>query len=375
MVKRAYMFLLALMVVTAGCIASADSQPIPRNIILLIGDGMGPNQVLAAQLTRFPNGGKLTMQTLPVKTYIQTDNVEGKVTDSAAASTALATGVLTKNGMLGMDPEGRELKTIAQAARKQGRAAGIATTTPIAHATPAGFASHVPSRGEMTEIAKQMLNNGLEVMFGGGVEHFLHKSQEGSDRKDDWDGIAAARAKGYQVALTYGEFWNLSGPKALAPLSKGGLTTKAPEPTLADLTGKAIQILNQNPKGFLLVVEGGQIDWAGHANDLQSNIHHTLQFDDAVRRAYNFARTSGDTLVIVTADHETGGLEVSPTGGGKFDYKWTTGGHTSTKVPLYAYGPGAELFADSQCLTCIANKMASLWGVNIGHTSTVAEGK
>lgn len=368
MIKRVYLFLLALTIITAGCIAPADSQPIPKNIILLIGDGMGPNQVLAAQLTRFPKGGELVMQTFPVKTHLQTNNVEGGVTDSAAAGTALATGVLTKNGFLSMDPDGRNLKTIAEAAREQGKAAGVVSTTQITNATPASFASHVKSRKENEEIAKQMVNSGLEVLFGGGVEHFLHKSSEGSERKDDWDGIAAAKAAGYQVALTYDEFAKLSGPKAIASLSNGGLKTKSPEPSLADLTRKAIQILSQNTKGFFLMVEGGQIDWAGHSNDLENNIYQTLQFDDAVSVAYEFAKSDGNTLLIVTADHETGGLEVTPTGDGKFSHKWSTGGHTSARVPLFAYGPSSERFSDAECLTCVGNRMANLWGVEIGHT-------
>lgn len=367
--------ILALAVVLLGlqlsCV-SCVAKETPRNVILLIGDGMGPGQVLAAQLTRHGEAEKLHMQQLPVKTMIGTDNAVGKTTDSAAASTALSTGVKTTNGALGLDPEGRPLRTILQALRDEGMAVGLVTTTPITHATPAGFASHVKSRSMEPRIAEQLISSGTHVMMGGGLENFLPKSKEGSKRSDERNLLDEARARGYQVALTPQEFASLKDGRILALLQMGGLSTNRPEPSLAEMTERAIRALDATGKGFFLMVEGGQIDWECHANRLEGAIDQTLKFDDAVGKAMEFARRDGKTLVIVTADHETGGLTITPRGGKEFDAKWSTGSHTSAKVPLWAYGPGAEALAKAADNVDIPQTLARLYGVKIGHTTGLA---
>ncbi len=312
------------------------------------------------------------MQQMPVRTLVGTDNAAGKTTDSAAASTALSTGVKTTNGALGLDPEGRPLRTILQALRDEGKAVGLVTTTAITHATPAGFASHVKSRSMEPRIAEQMVASGTHVLMGGGLEFFLPKSMQGSKRSDERDLLQEARSRGYQVALTPQEFASLKDGRILALLQMGGLSTRPPEPSLAEMTARAIRALDATGRGFFLMVEGGQIDWECHANRLEGAVDQTLKFDDAVGAALDFARRDGRTLVIVTADHETGGLEIIPKGGKEFQAKWSTGGHTSARVPLYAFGPGAEALAKAAENVDIPLTLARLYGVQIGRTGSLA---
>ena len=354
-----------------GALAGSSAET-PRNVILMIGDGMGTGQVLAAQLSRHGEAGRLNMQQMPVSALIETDNAAGKTTDSAAASTALATGVKTANGVLGLDPEGRPLRTILQALRDKGMAVGLVTTTTISHATPAGFAARVNSRKLEPRIAEQLIASGAHVLMGGGLENFLPKSAKGSKRSDERDLVKEARARGYQVALNPREFASLKDGRILALLQMGGLSTNPPEPSLAELTARAIRALDATGKGFFLMVEGGQIDWECHANRLEGAIDQTLKFDDAVGRALEFARRDGRTLVIVTADHETGGLTVTPKGGKKFEAKWSTGNHTSARVPLFAYGPGSGALSRAGHLVDIPRTLARLYGVEIGRTSGAA---
>ncbi len=282
-----------------------------RNVILCIGDGMGLSQITLASMKAGGLAGRLCMERMPVTGLVRTYSANSRVTDSAAAGTAMAAGVKTNNGMIGCAPGGQVYQTILEAAEARGMATGLVATSTITHATPASFASHVNSRATEAAIAEQLIANKVNVLFGGGRKYFLPKSDPNSARKDDRDLIAEARQAGYTYVTTDRELHSAHSTHVLGLFQFDSLTTVAPEPNLASLTRKAIEVLRKaNGKsapaepGFFLMVEGSQIDWACHDNDPKRAIRQTLLFDQAVQAAVDFALQDGHTLVIVTADHE-----------------------------------------------------------------------
>jgi alkaline phosphatase len=343
-----------------------------RNVILCIGDGMGLNQVALARLTATGPNGKLHMERLPVNGLVRTHSANRLITDSAASGTAIASGIKTKNGMIGMAPNGTSYRTILEAAQSIGMATGLVATSAITHATPASFAAHVKSRKMETRIAEHLLANRVNVLLGGGRKFFLPKSDPNSGRKDDRDLIAQARAAGYAYVETAAELRSTRAPYLLGLFQAAELTTVPPEPTLAFLTKNAIGSLKTaatspsgRRNGFFLMVEGSQIDWAGHNNDAANCVRQTLLFDQAVRAAVDFALRDGRTLVLVTADHETGGLTIPhrSTDDTDVEVAWSTDGHTASPVPIYALGPNAERFAGVYDNTEIPRRLAALLGL------------
>lgn len=190
-------------------------------------------------------------------------------------------------------------------------ATGLVATSTITHATPAAFAAHVKERRDEATIASQLLENRVNVLMGGGKRFFLPQSEAGSKRQDERDLIAEAEKVGYSFVQTKEELKASAGDYLLGLFQLGALTTHPPEPSLAEITAKAIELLSRNEKGFFLMAEGSQIDWAGHANDPDETIRQTLLFDEAVKVALDFAVKDKHTLVIATADHETGGMGIN----------------------------------------------------------------
>jgi len=327
-----------------------------RNIILLIGDGMGLPDVAAA----------ITVSETPInferfhtigfsKTYSLTDYI----TDSAAGGTALSSGKKTKNGVIGQDTLGNKFISIVDLAEENCLSTGLVSTSSITHATPASFISHVVSRDNYEDIALDFLKTDVDVFIGGGINHFCHRS----------DGLNLAdslRARGYEVDTTLESVLSSQSSKI------AGLTAPIHNPYVSTGRGdmlprssqKAIDILSKNPKGFFLMIEGSQIDWGGHANNQNDVIQETLDFDKAVGIALDFAEKDGHTLVIVTADHETGGVTI--TGGNilkhQVELSFSTKGHTAVMVPVYAFGPGAQEFGGIYENTAIFDKMVKLYG-------------
>lgn len=349
-------------------IQASPPEHVPAQaIILFIGDGMGEPHRTAARWSTAGQRGTLAMDTLPMVGWSRTASANNPVTDSAAGGTAIATGVKTNNGVVGLDPDGNVLVTILEQARAQGKAVGLVTTTQMAHATPASFAAHVPDRLMMTEIARQMLANGVEVLLGGGEDEFLPTTATGcypqpGERADGRNLIAEAMADGYTYVC------DAAGLAAVEPDSTNRLLglladEELPRPfaiSLAELTRRAIDILDQDPDGFFLMVEGGQIDWAAHNNDAANVITDTIGLDEAVAVAQTYAVTNPHTLIIVTADHETGGMSVSLTPGGEvgdendpflmpnsatFYVNWSSIYHSGVDVPVTAQGPWSDLLA------------------------------
>jgi len=274
-----------------------------KNVIFLIGDGMGLAHIT---LTSYFVGKPLEMMKMPYSGLMYTYSANSFVTDSAAAGTALATGYKTFNGMICMTPDGKPVMTLFEAAKKVGKATGVVTTTRVTHATPAAFYAHVKNRDEEKEIARQLVEGTtIDVAFGGGMKHFSEELLE------------KAKANGFTVVTTREELLNLDPSavkRVLGIFARSHLSYYVDgedRPSLAEMTRKAIEILSKNKEGFFLMVEGGRIDHAAHGNDVVAMIYDTIEFDEAVKVALEFAKKDGDTLVVVTADHETGGLGLS----------------------------------------------------------------
>jgi len=272
-----------------------------KNVIVLIGDGMGFGQV---QLTKLVYG-HLNIENIPYTGFELTDSLSGEVTDSAAAGTAIATGFKTYNGMIStlkFDGKVVNLTTLLELAQFMNKSTGLVTTTRITHATPAVFASHTESRKMEEEIARQLIQHKVNVLFGGGKGKFDERT------------LNLAKKYGYEVVFDRKGLEEVSGDYVLGLFADSHipyvLDRDANTPSLLDMTKKAIEILERNPNGFFLMVEGGRIDHACHTNDVASTVAETKEFDDVVGYVLEYAREKDDTLVIVTADHETGGLAV-----------------------------------------------------------------
>lgn len=338
----------------------------PKNVIYLIGDGMGIAHVHAARIAKGGSGSRLAMDSMPITGLVTTYSADSLVTDSAAAGTALATGIKTNNGTISLSPDGQSAKSILEAARDLGKSTGIVTTKAITDATPAVFASHVEDRGLQNEIAGQLVAARVDVLLGGGRAFFLPKSAEGSEREDEIDLLDEAKVTGYTVVSTAGELSEAHSQKLLGLFALGNLTTQEPEPPLSQLAAKAIETLSVNKNGFFVMIEGGQIDSYAHGNDLDGMVRQLLEFDRAIAWSLEFAKKHGDTLVIVTTDHETGGLTLLTDENGKFSPSWSTGDHSASPVLIYAYGPGSSNFSGVMDNTDVSKKIADLWGAKIG---------
>ena len=347
----------------------------PKNVIFLIGDGMGEEQIKAARDT---NEGSLFMDSVDDATgYMSTMSLGTTVTDSAAAGTALATGYKTNNAMIGMLPDGSEAKTLVEMAEEEGLATGLVSTTPMAHATPATFAAHVTFRKMMNTIAAQYLDNytgnPIEVLLGGGRNNFddranSYRSDYGEE-SDSRDLISDFQDAGYTY-VSDGDGLNAvtvdESTKLLGLFHENSGFPYDQEPHIKDMTAKALEVLAQDEDGFFLMVEGGLIDWMGHANDLDANINETLAFDEAVKAALDFQSEHPDTLIVVTADHETGGLTWNDS---KEAATWTHGGNTNVPVPYMVEGPGADLFSGEMVNTEVAQAMMEYLGFNFEDTN------
>lgn len=338
-----------------------DDGPI-KNVIFIIGDGTGLVQLTSGQYDLVGAEGLLHVQTMPVTGIVKTYSANGLITDSAAGATAYSCGVKTDNGMIGQLPDGRECKTILELAEAKGLSTGLVATSTVTHATPASYASHVVSRDMQGEIAAQYLESGVEVILGGGTEYFIPGTDDAGSRNDDRNLIDEFIAAGYEYVSSSDELINAGNGNLLGLFSESGMPSENRTPTLAEMTEKAISTLSQNEDGFFLMVEGSQIDWGGHANETDYVLREVEDFDAAIKSALDFAQEDGETLVIVTADHETGGMAITSHYDRKdeIEISWTTTGHTGVPVPLMAYGPHAVEFTGWWENTEVGQKVVEL---------------
>lgn len=344
-------------VITEAQNRKGDHSKKPKNIILLIGDGMGITEVYAAKLASQSN---LNIERCTNTAIVKTNSANNDITDSGAGGTAIATGVKTNNNSIGVDPANKPLKSILKYAEENGLSTGMVTTCDITHATPASFIASVENRKQANNIALQFLKTDIDVFIGGGYKTF-------SDRPDNLNLIDSLVARNYQIARNIEDVIAAAGSKKLAGLICPGHCPKMSEgrgDMLSQGVSKALDILDENNKGFFLMIEGSQIDWGGHDNDIQYNTSELLDFDKVVGLALDFAEKDGNTLVIVTADHETGGLTLIENDAlqGSVKAVFSTGNHTASPVPLFAYGPGAEKFRGFIDNTDIFKLMMSLYG-------------
>ena len=318
-----------------------------KNIIFLIGDGMGLSSVSMMQLvngyepTIFDKAENIALQ----KTY----SADNRVTDSAASGTALASGVKTNNTMLGMRPDLSHAESIMELAQSKGMATGVVVTTYLQHATPAAFYAHIDSRHKLAEISEQLLGSKLDVAIGGGMAFFEERY---GDKEEAQNAIADA---GFEYVASMEELKNADNKKRTLALLTPKEVGADSGSYLAEATTKALSLLEAKSKGkrskrgFVLMVEGSLIDSMGHANDATAQQKEMESFMQAVEVAVEYARKHPDTLVVVTADHETGGLALISANADfnlaeqGVEFKWSTGGHSAEMVPIYLYGAGAEL--------------------------------
>ncbi len=325
----------------------------PKNIILLIGDGMGVSQVFAG-LTA--NKGHLFLENCKYIGFSKTQSADDYITDSAAGGTALSSGVKTYNGAIGVDVNKNPVKTILEEASENGFATGLVSTSSITHATPASFIAHQAGRGSYEDIAADFLKTNIDVFIGGGLDHFT-KRADGRNLVDELE------KKGYQVETDMKKIKKVKDGKLAgltANVHNGRMSERGDMLPVA--TETALEILDNNKKGFFLMIEGSQIDWGGHAGSTIYVVEDMLDFDQVIGQALEFAAKDKKTLVLVTADHETGGMAL--TGGsmkdGMIKAAFPTGDHTSVMVPVFAYGPGAAEFIGIMENTDIHAKMKKL---------------
>ncbi len=324
-----------------------------KSIILMIGDGMGFEQLKLARWVEIGKDDRFSMEKLPFHLNVTTNSSDNLITDSAAAATAMATGNKTNNGMLAISPLLEPLETILEIAHQLGKSTGIITTTALTHATPAAFMTHVKSRYNTSEISRQIVeNSNVSILLGGGKDYFSASQ------------LLQLEMKGYHLLenrsqLISTNYSNLIG--LFAPTHLPYEIERNPEisPSLSDMTIKALEILSQDPEGFFLLVEGGRIDHGGHKNNKTNVALETIEFHYAVNTAISYSKTNGNVLLLITSDHETGGLTILndtltnniPTSNknaeenrlirieriNNISVSWTTTCHTNQDVPFFGY--------------------------------------
>ena len=334
------LFSLSLLLSLPACSKKETKQETPKavNVIYMIGDGMALPQVFATMLA---TGEDLAFQQFPYIGVVDTRSASNDITDSAAGGTALACDKKTKNGMVGMDVDTLAMETVLDVLADHGKSTGIVVTCYAGHATPADFYAKVPARKMYEDIAVQMAESDkLNVMIAGGRKHF-------NQRKDSLNLLERMENElGWKVYDTLADIDTTCMKYAV--LAADGHMPIAPErgDFLPEGVSTALKTLSQDKDGFFLMVEGSQIDFACHAHDSVNMVDETVDFSKAVQVALDFAKADGNTLVVVTADHETGGLTmIDPQGHySNVSFHYSTYSHTCLPVMIYAYGPGAEQF-------------------------------
>lgn len=330
MKKAVFGFLLSVI-----CLIAFPQQKV-KNVILLIGDGMGLAQSYAAYMA---NGDSLAMFSMPYTGISITTCADRKVTDSGAGGTAIATGHKANYKAIGLDKNGFSHPSLLKIAKQYGKSTAIVCSCDLAHATPASFVANVKDRKLQDEIALCYLEGYCDIAFGGGSKRFLP-----SGRKDKKNLADSLRVRGFDVVFSQEELNNSSNNKIIGlfaeeHLAKAGKRGGIMQSNMA----KALELLGRNEKGFFMMLEGSKIDMEAHENKYQQMIDEVIDFDRCVAMALDFAKRNGNTLVIVTADHETGGLTL-PAEAEKTKAVWTSLNHTGVPVPIYSFGTGAENF-------------------------------
>jgi len=331
-----------------------------KNIILMIGDGMGITQISAGM---YSNSNSLNLERFKSIGLHKCYSSDALITDSAAGATAFACGRKTYNGAIGVDPDTIAIETILEEAEAMGLKTGLVVTSTIDHATPASFIAHNRARGNYEEIALDFLKTDVEILIGGGQKSFERR------KMDDRNLSEELRANGYKVVSFVDkeiDEIDMTGVEKLMYYTADGspLPVSQGRDYLKPASNLAIDHLDKsNEDGFFLMIEGSQIDWGGHANDANYIITEMIEFDKTIGAVLDFAEKDGNTLVIVTADHETGGFAIQKES--KMDSlvtAFTSDYHTGDLIPVFAYGPGSEMFQGIYENTAIYFKMREAFG-------------
>ena len=327
----------------------------PLNVILMIGDGMGYEHVELARLVEVGVNGSLTMQNLTWNSTALTHSADNAITDSAAAATALSTGNKTNNGYIGVNPSGLTLETILEYAQTLNKSTGIVTTATLYHATPASFMTHLNDRNQYGEITRQIVEETIvDVLLGGGNTEFSVGSYK-----------TTMQSNGYSIVYNRTTLAAHTSGKILGLFANGYMNYEqdrniAIEPSILEMTNKSLELLSQDPDGFFLMVEGGRIDHAAHAGDKVNTALDAIAFNEAIQVAVDYVEENNNTILIVTADHETGGLTVVSQNlsselpadlltesekralrverANNVTVTWSSSSHTATPVPIYCFG-------------------------------------
>ncbi len=346
----------ALALIIAGCKSEK-----PQNLIYIIGDGMGVAQFYSGLTVA---DGPMALAAFPVTGFSQTHSADNYITDSAAGGTALSTGEKTNNRMIAMRPDSTHMVTLLEHARGAGLSTGVVCTSSLSDATPASFVAHVPSRYEYREISRQYLNGAADIFIGGGRNYF-------EPEVDSAGNVISGSTVDELIALGYDVTYDLESFEASESDRIAGLMSNGHIPTILDgrdpgylarATEKALRVLSKNRKGFVLMIEGSEIDHQAHKNNSEGVTTEMLDMDRAVAVARKFAEADGNTLIVVTADHETGGMSIVSGDPDKRELKahFSVTGHTGIMVPVFAYGPGAMEFTGIQDNTEVFKKIVRL---------------
>ncbi|AIQ61196.1 alkaline phosphatase [Paenibacillus borealis] len=412
-VKTAFAVTAATALLVSGVITTGSSSnqadaatSKTKNVILFVGDGMGTAQRNAIRLATVGEKGNLAMDSMPYVGLIHTSSTI-PVTDSAASATAYASGVKTYNGAIGMDAEKKSVATIMEYAKKAGKSTGVVTTSQVTDATGAAFGAHVEDRSKQSDIALQLLTKSkVDVLLGGGEDFWYPAGQPGkfpdepaedpSEKSKGTQGNLVEKAKqlGYSYVSTKTDLQKAKGSKLLGLFAneemfqqneEGKGDIYKPVVSLAEMTKKAIDTLDANSKGFFLMVEEEGTDEFAHKNNAKMTIKSGQELDKSVQVAKDYAKKNPDTLVLVLADHETGGFSIEAVDAEdesgdaisqedgpfaiansklNFVVDWTTSGHTAVDIPVTAMGKNAQLFTGIYENTLIFDKLLQSMGLN-----------
>jgi alkaline phosphatase len=347
--------LAAIVFISVSFVQSKTKPAKPRKVVFLVGDGMGLTQISGA-MSEY-KGGQNAFERFPVIGLSKTRSADDYVTDSGAGATVFSIGKKTFNGAIGVGADSLPSESLFEKLKKKDCATGVVVTSSVTHATPGSFYAHVAKRDDEDEIALYMLKGNCDIAIGGGNK-FFEKRQDGRNLYQE------LREQGFVTITSEETFKPQTAQKLVYTLADDGLKTMRDGrgDYLKSATLNAMSILSKNKKGYMLLVEGSQIDWGGHAMDYEYMKTELHDFNDVINAVLDEAQKAGDILVVVTADHETGGLAltVDKQHRQSFIPKYTYNKHTGVMVPVFAYGPGAEQFAGIYENTDIFNKFVSL---------------
>lgn len=357
---RTIILVISLLIANGALLAQPPSpeQSKPKNVILMIADGTGVAQITAGM---YANDGFTNYERCPFIGFHKQHSSDNLITDSAAGATAFSCGEKTYNGAIGVDADTVPCTTLLETAEKLGYATGLIASSTIVHATPASFVAHVPQRKQYEDIAAAFPASGVDLLIGGGKKYFDRREN------DDRDLIEEMQAKGYMIDSYFDtsfEDWDPSPeqPSAFFTADKDPLPVLQGRKYLPLSATLATDFLSKrSDKGFFLMIEGSQVDWGGHANMRDYLISEMIDFDKTVGNVLDFAEKEGNTLVIITGDHECGGFALNPgSTRDTINAAFTSDYHTAEMIPVFAYGPGSEKFAGIYDNTAIYDKIMEI---------------